>query len=491
VRRLLLGVVLSSAAFAQSDALAAKSRQAKQLMASGRFADAAVLYEELVRAVPANAGLLLNLGMAQHMAGRDREALGQFERVLKLQPNAVPALMLGAASHMRLGEPGKAVPLLRRGVALSPGDKEGQQMLVDALFMLNRFDEAAAELEKAVAAERNDSRLWYALGRAYEALSQRSFEQLQKLAPESAYTLVLVGESQLSRRRNSSAFRLFQDALKKDVRVPGANSGLAQVYRETGHADWAATAEARERRKPAPNCTAKPWECHFLAGRLRPAASSARAVRTPDALFWLTRVYNALAAQAFAQLEKLPPSPELHQIRAEVFRNQGRHSDSVREWEAALQLESTNQQFHRELAISVYLARDYPRAEKLIGEQLRHDAAAPELHYYLGDIFLNQDKAADALMELQRAVDLDPKLLPAHAVLARALMQAGKSREAIPHLEAAREIDQDGSIHYQLSRAYQADGRTDAARTALARYQELSQAAAAGTEPGDAEITAP
>jgi predicted Zn-dependent protease len=491
VCRFILALLVSAGAVAQPDALAVKSQQAKQLMASGRFADAVVMYEELVKAVPGNPGLLLNLGMAQHMAGRDREALAQFERVLRLQPNALPAVMLGAASYMRVGEPGKAVPLLRKGLALSPGDKQGRQMLIDALFMLRRFEEAAGELEKAVAGHKTDARLWYGLGRAYEALAQRSFEHLQKLAPESAYTLVLVGESQLSRGRNSSAFRLFHDALKRDARIRGAQSGLAAVYRNTGHADWAATAEARERQLPAPNCTARPWECHFATGRFRTAASAARISRTPEALFWLTRSYNALAAQVFAELENLPESVELHQIRADVLRNQGRHRDAVREWEAALALDARNEQLQRELAASVYLSRDFPRAEKLLREHLRREPEAADLHYYLGDVLLNTDKPDEALMELHRAVDLDPKLVAAQAVLGRALLQAGKASAAIPHLEAARDVDQDGTIHYQLSRAYQGTGRTDAARAALAKYQELSQAAAAGTEGVDAEITPP
>jgi tetratricopeptide (TPR) repeat protein len=491
VRRLLLAIVLTSALSAQPDALAARSREAKQLMAAGRFAEAAALYEELVRAVPSNPGLLLNLGMAQHMGGRDREALAQFEKVLKMQPNALPALMLGAASWMRLGEPAKALPLLRKGLAISPGDKQGRQMLVDALLMLGRLEEAAAELEKAVAADKTDARLWYGLGRTYEGLAQRGFEQLQKLAPESEYTMVLVAESQASRGRNGSAFQLFREALKKSATAPGAHAGLAQVYRSTGHADWAATAEERERSLPVPNCAAKPWQCQFAAGRVRAAAAAARAAKTPEALFWLTRSYNKLAAQAFARLEELPPSPELHEIRAEVFRNQGRHADSVREWEAALKLDPASAQAQRELATSIFLSRDYVRAEPLIREQLRRDPNTADLHFYLGDILLNQQKQDEAMAEFRRAIDLDSKLFGAHAALGRALMQAGRAAEAVPHLEAAREIDIDGSIHYQLARAYQTAGRAEPARAALARYQELSKAAAAGTEGVDAEITAP
>jgi predicted Zn-dependent protease len=247
----------------------------------------------------------------------------------------------------------------------------------------------------------------------------------------------------------------------------------------------------RERELPPADCAAKPYLCHYAAGRMRQAVGAARAAKTPEALFWLTRAYNKLAAEAFAHLEELPPSPELHQVKAEVYRNQGRHGDSVRELEAALKLDPSNQQWPRELAISVYLNRDFARAEPLLRDRLDREPAAADLRFFLGEILLEQQKHEQAADELRRAVALEPKLLGAQSALGRALMQSGKPADAVPYLEAARAIDRDGSIHYQLSRAYQAAGRPEDAKAALARYQELSRSASVGTEGVDAEITAP
>jgi len=58
-------------------------------------------------------------------------------------------------------------------------------------------------------------------------------------------------------------------------------------------------------------------------------------------------------------------------------------------------------------------------------------------------------------------------------------MLNGDPARALPHLEAAREADEDGSLHYQLSRAYQAQGRAASAKEALRRSQELREAAQA------------
>ncbi|HXI42044.1 MAG TPA: hypothetical protein VNH83_18830, partial [Bryobacteraceae bacterium] len=59
---------LPTAVNAQSQALIEKSQHGVELMAAGKFEDAIPVYRELSRAVPDNPGLLLNLGMALHLA---------------------------------------------------------------------------------------------------------------------------------------------------------------------------------------------------------------------------------------------------------------------------------------------------------------------------------------------------------------------------------------------------------------------------------------
>ena len=49
--------------------LAAQAQQAKQAMSAGNFELAAKIYADLVKAVPNNPGLLLNLGMARTHGG--------------------------------------------------------------------------------------------------------------------------------------------------------------------------------------------------------------------------------------------------------------------------------------------------------------------------------------------------------------------------------------------------------------------------------------
>src|SRR3984893_11436200 len=81
----------------QAEELAVLSQRAKEMMAAGKFEEAIPIYKRLTQAAPGNPGLLLNLALAEHMAGHEREAIPHFEAVLKLQPTLAPALLSLAA----------------------------------------------------------------------------------------------------------------------------------------------------------------------------------------------------------------------------------------------------------------------------------------------------------------------------------------------------------------------------------------------------------
>jgi predicted Zn-dependent protease len=279
------------AALAQSPEAVEKSQRAKQYMAAGRYGEAAQLYRELVKSVPGNPGLELNLAMALHMAGRDHEAIPVFESVLKAQPDALPALLMGGASHLQAGNPVRAVALLQRANKLDPRNPQIRPLLAES------------------------------------------------------------------------------------------HAASSQEYRK--------------------------------ARRYRQAMEASR---------------------------------------------------------QALQLDPANAGYQLELATSAYLSSDYTAAVSL----LRKLKPSPEINYMLGDSLLNQQKPVEAIPLLVAALKAAPRMIPAHASLGRAYMLSSQPAAALPHLETAAPSDTDGSIHYQLSRAYQAAGRREDAAAALKKFQELS-----------------
>src|SRR5213596_2584142 len=143
----LASIPAQSSGLPQTDSLALKSQRAKQLMAEGYFAQAIPLYRELNQAVPNNPGLMLNLGMALHMAGKEREAIPELEAATKLDPTLAPAWLFLGAARLQLGEATAAVKALKMVLGLQPDHREARQMLASGLLSLDRSEEHTSELQ--------------------------------------------------------------------------------------------------------------------------------------------------------------------------------------------------------------------------------------------------------------------------------------------------------------------------------------------------------
>lgn len=478
---------------AQSADLAAKAQRGKQAMAAGRFDQAASIYGELVQAIPDNAGLLMNLGMARHMAGRDRESIPLFEQATRLAPTLFPAWLFWGAAHLRLGEPENAVRPLEKAVKLGPDQAQARQMLGEAYLNLGRYAPAAKHFSRLIQLHPTRPAAFAGLGQSYEGLSQQAFEQLEKTEPDSPYVLVLVADTLVSQQKYSGAFSLYRRALEKQSRLRGAHAALAEVYRRTDHPEWAAAEEQKERDLTPLDCRREKLACAFAEGQYRELVSQTEADEAPASYYWLVRAYDRLAVEAFSRLGQLPASAERHQVMAQIHSNQGRYVEASREWRAALEMQPGNPLYWGELATALYRGRDYEAAESLLRKLLQKEPRSAQWNFLLGDTLLNRQQAEAAISLLNEAVKLDPQMLPAHHSLGRALMQTGQDQRAIPHLKIALPIDEDGSLHYQLASAYQSTGQRELAREALRKYQEIQRTARAEIlrSGQEIQITAP
>jgi len=462
-------------AFAQTVDLAAESRQAKELMSGGKFDDAIPIYERLVKAVPGNIGLLLNLALAEEMAGRHARAIPHFETVLKAQPNNLAALVTLSMARLQLHQTREALPTLRKAVALAPKDMDALGMLADAEASQNLLEEASKHYRQLTVANEADPRAWYGLGKAYEALATNSFDRLNKLAPQSPYVAVLLADTRLQRRQYRSAFFFYREAQKTLPELPGLHAGLALVYKATEHADWAEAEEKFEERIPPPDCTEQPVACAFLAGNFLDAVMTVPTGATPATLFWLTRAYNQLAGNAFEKLGGLPESVQVHAFKAQTFHDHKQDLEAAEEWRAALKLSPDDAKLKQELASALFDAKDYQGALPLVEEQLRHEANSRELNYLMGASLWRTEQAEKALPYLQAAVRGGSEFLPADAELGLTLVALGKNADAIPYLKKALALDDDGSLHYSLARAYRGAGQTQLADEMMGQYQKIQK----------------
>ncbi len=482
-------LLLAPALFGQPQELAAKAQRGQQLMAAHRFAEAAVIYRDLVKALPNNPGLKVNLGMAYHMDGKNREAIPLFEKALELQPGIVPALLFLGAAHLELGEPKKAIPPLLELVSAEPKMKDAHELLGNAFADTGQLDLAARHYRLWASFDSMNPQAWYILGQTYELLSQQAFEVLRDKYPESGYLLALLGDVQLTKKQYSGAFYLYKQALERQPELPGVHASLAVIYTKMDHSDWATIEQARERDLPPPDCSQHKQECDFKKGHYLAVVSAARNNSTAESLYWTSQAYGELARQAYDQLGTLPPSAERYQVEAQIYRNQGRHLQAVKAWRDALKFTPDDPELQRNLAVSLHQSRDDKSALPIFEQLVKKFPNSADFNFMLGDTLLSLQQTEKAIPYLKKSVELDPKLLSGHSSLARALLQLNRGKEAIPHLEVALPTDTDGTLHFQLARAYQLTGQREAARKALMKYREMHTADLAERQQLDKKMT--
>jgi predicted Zn-dependent protease len=375
----------------------------------GDFSGAVGIYEQLVKQAPANPGWKLNLGIALHMTGRDKEAIAPLAAAAAAMPDSFPAHALLGTSLLRLGQAAKAIAPLQRAVNSKPNDPQGRRILAEAFLQSAQPKAAVEQLAALTRLEPNDAGVWFVLGRANEAAADQAFRALAKQFPE------------------SRAFLLTTAAVRKKQQRLKAAAALEQQ------------------------------------ARTRPPLARA------DALAREIEAFSDGARRAFSQLGTLPDNPQLHKIKAETLRAQGKHPEAIDEWRLALRFQPSDRDVERELAASLYAASQYVEALNTLERLLVHEPDSAVLHFLKGDCLLQQGRAQDAIAPLTRAVSI----LPARASLGRALLALGRGAEAVPHLEAsAPALDNDGALYFQLSRAYQAAGLVDKAKVALAESQK-------------------
>ena len=266
----------------------------------------------------------------------------------------------------------------------------------------------------------------------------------------------------------------------------GVHAAIAGIYKEEGHAEWALIEEEKEKQLPAPDCAVEKLECEYRSGEFLGIVQSE--AKSAEALYWKTRAYNKLALNAYLRLGQLPPSLETHELKAKIESKRRQYHEAAKEWRAALKFSPGNSHIQKELAIALYQSGDLEGARILLQELVKREPDATDLNYLLGDTVLNSQKPQEAIPYLEKAVEADRQMLRAQRSLGLAYLETGQAAKAIVHLKEALPIDQDGSVHYQLGRAYQAHGDRELASSMLKQYQEMQRTQQTGNRTVEKEV---
>ncbi len=239
---------------ARDDAQALNSRGNTQ-RAAGDFAAAIESYQAALRAAPAYASALFNLGLTLGEAGRADEAEACFRRVAELDPSDGEALLhLGLALRARGAPPLEAVEALERAVLRFPDSTDAHEACGLALLDAARGEDAAFHFSEAQRLGARSAELSNNLGAALQLAGRpddavRAFEEAVVLDPTLLQAQLNLGDHLAQSRDWVGAARRFEQAMLHHPDFPPLVDRLLLAMQQT--CDWSRFDELCERRLAA------------------------------------------------------------------------------------------------------------------------------------------------------------------------------------------------------------------------------------------------
>lgn len=255
--------------------------QAMQFHQSGRLAEAAQIYQQIIAAEPKHFDSIQLLGLVAHQlgqrdeaiglhhralliaphmhvvrgnlarilheAGRFEEALVEADRVLAANPEAIDAWMIRAASLVTLERFDEAIAAWQQLIVRVPSRADVYANLGATLEKAKRFDEALAACERAVAlndtyagGHLNLGSVLTELGRPQQAIPY--FRRAIELSPNSAPAHLNLSHAALQLVWLEEAVAAAQRAVELAPSDPAAHRNLAAAYQELGQIEEASSA---------------------------------------------------------------------------------------------------------------------------------------------------------------------------------------------------------------------------------------------------------
>jgi tetratricopeptide (TPR) repeat protein len=206
--------------------------------------------------------------------------------------------------------------------------------------------------------------------------------------------------------------------------------------------------------------------------------------RDVDALYYFGLVTSQLAARRLdAVVERSPGSARAKQLTAEALEAQDRRTEAEAAWEAAL---AADPGLLDALLGLAKLKRIRLDCDGAIALYTRAEAITPTFDgaYGLGSCYLRQQQLEAALPRFEQAIARDGRAAIARVGFASTLLGLNRTADAIVALQRAVELEPTmGEAWYLLGRAQQASGNSAAAQQAFARAEQLRTGAAAPREP--------
>jgi putative PEP-CTERM system TPR-repeat lipoprotein len=456
---------------------------------------AEVAYGSAVKLRPDYALYRIGLAIAQINTGKYPEAKGQLDTVLKSFPNDLTAnyyralaayqlkdyegakvhselvlnnnpsqedlrsRLVAAGANYALGQMEAANKHLQIFLARVPSYEPARMLQAAIQLRMGKTGDAAASLKGISSSSENDVQLLNAVGVAalQQGKSDLGLEILQRVAeknPDDPAAKIRVGLARSAKGDYQEAIDDFEQALRMDPKLVGAEALVAMNHLKAGNADEALKA-ARRFQQGVPNSP----DGYTLAG--------------------LAQVMKKQYAEAKASFNKAlsiqPGNPNASQNLASLALADGDREQARRLLQASVQKYPGHVPTTLRLADMYWQDGQAKQAETTLSDGLKKNPAALNLRLALGNLYLAQREPAMALKLADEAAPSHPNNASILEHQGLAQMQLGQTNLAISAFENAVKLAPNNpSIHFQLARSYEQIGNLSRANQELQATLKIS-----------------
>ncbi len=196
-----------------------------------------------------------------------------------------------------------------------------------------------------------------------------------------------------------------------------------------------------------------------------------------DALYYLSVASKELSQTEYQRLFAIAPNSfRVHQLLGEAASSAENPTEAEREFDKALEVNPRSVEVSTELA---ELKRSQSKFDEAITYYMQAEKNGPpnyDVAYGLGACYTYKQEYSQAIEWLKKAVALAPDDVAGRFALGNALFQDGQFEAAIPELKIALKMEpRMKQAYFLLGRAYSKLGRTEEARAAIRKLDELNR----------------
>ncbi len=314
-------------------------------------------------------------------------------------------------------------------------------------------------------------------GRSAEAES--SFREAVKLAPDMADAHLDLGLVLDRQGKVEEAIGELRTALRQDPKIASGHMFLGVFLYQTNQTDEARR-ELQEEVALAPtNAEALMWlgMLELSAGHPEQAVGPLEP-KNLDLLEYRGRAHREVAQESYSRMARIDPgSWHVHRVQAQMLSEDGRHTEAIAEYEAAVKLEGRNTELWEGLGDEYRIRNQLEQARTAYRKELELSPGDPIAMYNLGSTEVGLGDAAAGVPLLEAMLKIYRSSPVTEYYLGRGLAILGRNVEARALFEKSITDEPEGEAAkrswYELTRLYRKLGRSSDAQHALAQYTAM------------------